>query len=68
MVQTTRIEIIGNEITESTLRGYMKGLKLVYEMDAFSVPQKQITRGLHKSENYADDEFLGGQNTENNSM
>ena len=64
MVQTIRIEIIGNEITESTLRG----LKLVYEMDAFSIPQKQITRGLHRSENYADDEFLGGQNTENNSM
>ena len=37
----------------------MKGLKLVYEMDAFSVPQKQITRGLRRGENYADDEFLG---------
>ena len=37
----------------------MNGLKLVYEMDAFSVPQKQITRGLRRCENYANDEFLG---------
>jgi hypothetical protein len=43
------------EITASTLRNYVKVLKLFCEMNHFLVPWKKLTMGLPKSKNYADD-------------
>ena len=43
------------EITGSTLRNYVKVLKLFCEMNDLLVPWKKLTRGLPKARNYADD-------------
>ena len=43
------------EITGSTLRNYVKVLKLFCEMNDLIVPWKKLTRGLPKAKNYADD-------------
>jgi hypothetical protein len=43
------------QITGSTLRNYVKVLKLFCEMNDLLVPWKKLTRGLPKSRNYADD-------------
>ena len=43
------------EITGSTLRNYVKVLKLFCEMNDLFVPWKKLTRGLPRSKNYADD-------------
>ena len=43
------------EITGSTLRNYVKVLKLFCEMNDLLVPWKKLTRGLPKAKNYADD-------------
>jgi hypothetical protein len=44
-----------DEITGSTLRNYVKVLKLFCEMNDLLVPWKKITRGLPRAKNYADD-------------
>ena len=43
------------QITGSTLRNYVKVLKLFCEMNDLLVPWKKLTRGLPKSRDYADD-------------
>lgn len=43
------------EITGSTVRNYVKVLKLFCEMNDLLVPWKKLTRGLPKAKNYADD-------------
>jgi len=43
------------EITGSTLRNYVKVIKLFCEMNDLLVPWKKLTRGLPKARNYADD-------------
>ena len=43
------------EITGSTLRNYVKVMKLFCEMNDLLVPWKKLTRGLPKSKNHADD-------------
>lgn len=43
------------EITGSTLRNYVKVLKLFCEMNDLPVAWKKLTRGLPKAKNYADD-------------
>jgi integrase len=43
------------EITGSTLRNYVKVLKLFCEMNDLLVPWKKLTRGLPKAKNHADD-------------
>jgi hypothetical protein len=43
------------EITGSTLRNYVKVLKLFCDMNDLLVPWKKLTRGLPKAKNYADD-------------
>jgi hypothetical protein len=51
--QRSRVSL--KEITGSTLRNYVKVLKLFCEMNDLSVPWKKLTRGLPKAKNYADD-------------
>jgi integrase len=48
-------EVNQKQITGSTLRNYVKVLKLLCEMNDLLVPWKRLTRGLPKSRNYADD-------------
>lgn len=43
------------EITRSTLRNYVKVLKLFCEMNDLPVAWTKLTRGLPKAKNYADD-------------
>ena len=43
------------EITGSTIRNYLKSIKLFCELADFSIPWKKITRGLPKAKNYSDD-------------
>jgi hypothetical protein len=43
------------EITGSTLRNYVKVVKLFCEMDDLYVPWKKLTRGLPRAKNYAAD-------------
>lgn len=43
------------EITGSTLRNYVKVLKLFCEMNDLPVAWTKLTRGLSKTKNYADD-------------
>ncbi|MGA7367814.1 MAG: hypothetical protein WBX01_01705 [Nitrososphaeraceae archaeon] len=43
------------EITGSTLRNYVKVIKLFCEMNDLYIPWKKLTRGLPKAKNYADD-------------
>src|SRR5690606_5795416 len=43
------------EITGSTVRNYLKSIKLFCEMADISINWKKISRGLPKGKNYADD-------------
>jgi integrase len=43
------------EITDATVRNYVKTIKLFCEMNDILLPWKRITRGLPKSRRYADD-------------
>jgi integrase len=43
------------EITGSTIRNYLKSIKLFCEMADLPIPWKRITRGLPRAESYADD-------------
>jgi hypothetical protein len=43
------------EISGSTLRNYVKVIKLFCEMNDLIVPWKKLTRGLPRAKNYADD-------------
>lgn len=43
------------EITGSTVRNYLKSIKLFYDMADITIAWKKITRGLPKARNYADD-------------
>ena len=54
-LQFQKGRVICKEITGSTLRNYVKVLKLFCEMNDLLVPWKKLTRGLPKSKNYADD-------------
>lgn len=54
-LQYQKSRVNRKEITGSTLRNYVKVLKLFCEMNDFLVPWKKLTRGLPKAKNYADD-------------
>jgi hypothetical protein len=43
------------EITGSTIRNYLKSIKLFCEMADFQVTWKKITRGLPRAKSYSDD-------------
>src|SRR6478609_3312545 len=43
------------QITGSTVRNYLKSIKLFCEMADLSIPWKKISRGLPRAKNYADD-------------
>lgn len=43
------------EITGSTVRKYLKSIKLFYGMADLSIPWKKISRELPRAKNYADD-------------
>ncbi len=43
------------EITEATVRNYVKSIKLYFEMADIPLAWKKITRGLPRGKNYADD-------------
>jgi integrase len=43
------------EITGSTIRNYIKSIKLFCEMADFTIPWKKITRGLPRAKSYSDD-------------
>jgi hypothetical protein len=43
------------EITGSTIRNYLKAIKLFTDMNDVSIPWKKITRGLPKGRKWADD-------------
>ncbi len=43
------------EITGSTIRNYLKSIKLFCDLADFSIAWKKITRGLPKAKNYSDD-------------
>jgi hypothetical protein len=54
-LQYQKGRVNSKEITGSTLRNYVKVLKLFCEMNDLLVPWKKLTRGLPKAKNYADD-------------
>lgn len=54
-LQYQKSRVSNKEITDLTLRNYVKVLKLFCEMNDLLVPWKKLTRGLPKSRNYADD-------------
>ena len=43
------------EITGSTIRNYLKSIKLFCEMADFQIAWKKISRGLPRAKNYSDD-------------
>jgi hypothetical protein len=43
------------EITGSTIRNYLKSIKLFCEMADFTIAWKKISRGLPRTKNYSDD-------------
>jgi hypothetical protein len=43
------------EISGSTIRNYVKVVKLLCEMNGITIPWKKITRGLPKGRQWADD-------------
>ena len=53
IIQRKRVE--KREISEGTLRNYLKPIKLFFEMNDISVPWKKITRGLPSPKQAADD-------------
>ena len=54
-LQYQKNRVKSREITGSTLRNYVKVVKLFCEMNDLYVPWKKLTRGLPKAKNYADD-------------
>jgi integrase len=52
-IQKQRVD--AKEITEATLRNYIKTIKLFCEMNDILIPWKKITRGLPRGRKYADD-------------
>jgi integrase len=54
-LQFQKNRVNSREITGSTLRNYVKVVKLFCEMNDLYVPWKKLTRGLPKAKNYADD-------------
>jgi integrase len=54
-LQFQKSRVSRNEITGSTLRNYVKVLKLFCEMNDLLVSWKKLTRGLPRAKNYADD-------------
>lgn len=52
-VQKERVD--RKEITGSTVRNYVKAIKLFTEMNDILIPWKRITRGLPKGRKWADD-------------
>lgn len=54
-LQYQKERVNSKEITGSTLRNYVKVLKLFCEMNDLLVPWKKLTRGLPKAKNFADD-------------
>ena len=54
-LQYQKRRVSHREITASTLRNYVKVLKLFCEMNDLLVPWKKLTRGLPRAKNYADD-------------
>ena len=54
-LQYQKRRVSHREITASTLRNYVKVLKLFCEMNDLLVPWEKLTRGLPRAKNYADD-------------
>jgi hypothetical protein len=54
-LQYQKDRVSRKEITGSTVRNYVKVLKLFCEMNDLLIPWKKLTRGLPKARNYADD-------------
>jgi len=54
-LQYQKDRVTSKEISGSTLRNYVKVMKLFCEMNDLYVPWKKLTRGLPKAKNYADD-------------
>jgi hypothetical protein len=54
-LQYQKNRVKSREITGSILRNYVKVVKLFCEMNDLYVPWKNLTRGLPKTKNYADD-------------
>jgi hypothetical protein len=54
-LQCQKDRVSCKEITGSTLRNYVKVIKLFCEMNDLYVPWKKLTRGLPKAKNFADD-------------
>ena len=52
-IQKQRVD--RKEITGSTMRNYVKAIKLFCDMNDILIPWKKITRGLPKGRKYADD-------------
>jgi integrase len=53
--QAQKERVAKGEISPATLRNYIKEVKLFCEMNEFSIPWKEITRGLPKARRFADD-------------
>jgi hypothetical protein len=54
-LQYQKSRVVRKEITGSTLRNYLKVVKLFCEMNDLYVPWKKLTRELPKAKNFADD-------------
>ena len=54
-LQYQKRRVSHREITASTLRNYVKVLKLFCEINDLLVPWKKLTRRLPRAKNYADD-------------
>jgi hypothetical protein len=54
-LQTQKARVDRKEITGSTIRNYLKAIKLFTEMNDISISWKKITRGLPKGRKWADD-------------
>ena len=54
-LQTQKAQIDRKEITGSTIRNYLKAIKLFTEMNDISISWKKITRGLPKGRKWVDD-------------
>jgi integrase len=54
-LQTQKARVDRKEITGSTIRNYLKAIKLFTEMNDIPISWKKITRGLPKGRKWADD-------------
>ena len=55
LVQFQNNRVLKKEITNATVRNYIKSIKLFCEMADLPIAWKKITRGLSKGRSYADD-------------